>query len=232
MVAKCGNERVWHWAHKGSRVCDPWWENETEWHRAWKNQFPADWQEIVHHAEDGERHIADVNTLDGWVIEFQHSNIEPAERLSRETFYHSLIWVVDGVRRRRDAVAFARTLATGTSWVPFSNKLRIGTPEGALVRDWREGSAHVFFDFGNGQSLWWLYPGSNSERLYVQQIARAQFLRTLRNTGLREFESLVDNFAAFIAHYESPPPTRSPKRLAVSPSNPTPLPSIRRRYRL
>ena len=51
---------------KGRRFCDPWWENETEWHRAWKDQFPADWQEIVHHAEDGEKHIADVKT-DRWL---------------------------------------------------------------------------------------------------------------------------------------------------------------------
>lgn len=32
MVSKCGNVKVWHWAHKGRRMCDLWWENETEWH--------------------------------------------------------------------------------------------------------------------------------------------------------------------------------------------------------
>ena len=69
MVARCGEVRVRHWAHKGRRLCDPWWENETEWHRAWKDQFPADWQEVVCYAEDGERHIADVKTHAGWVIE-------------------------------------------------------------------------------------------------------------------------------------------------------------------
>jgi len=41
MVAKCGQHRVWHWAHRKSKDCDPWWEQETEWHRSWKNQFPA-----------------------------------------------------------------------------------------------------------------------------------------------------------------------------------------------
>src|SRR5882724_2105651 len=60
MVARCGDIRVWHWAHRSGRACDPWQENETEWHRAWKDRFPAEWQEIVHRAEDGERHIADV----------------------------------------------------------------------------------------------------------------------------------------------------------------------------
>ena len=86
MVARCGEVRVRHWAHKGRRHCDPWWENETEWHRGWKDRFPADWQEIVHPDGDGERHIADVKTGDGWVIEFQHSYIKPEERRSREAF--------------------------------------------------------------------------------------------------------------------------------------------------
>ncbi len=62
MVAKCGEVKIWHWAHKSRRLCDPWWENETEWHRDWKNQFPVQWQEDVHKAENGEKHIADVKT--------------------------------------------------------------------------------------------------------------------------------------------------------------------------
>ena len=24
-VAKCGEIKIWHWAHKGKRKCDPWW---------------------------------------------------------------------------------------------------------------------------------------------------------------------------------------------------------------
>lgn len=33
-IPKCGELKIWHWAHSGKRMCDPWWENETEWHRA------------------------------------------------------------------------------------------------------------------------------------------------------------------------------------------------------
>lgn len=40
MIAKCGPRILHHWAHAGRRNCDPWWENETEWHREWKNLFP------------------------------------------------------------------------------------------------------------------------------------------------------------------------------------------------
>jgi competence protein CoiA len=102
VIAKCGDTRVWHWAHKGARVCDQWWEPETEWHRNWKNEFPADWQEVIHLALDGERHIADVKTTSGRVIEFQHSFLKAEERVAREAFYGRMVWVVDGCRRKRD----------------------------------------------------------------------------------------------------------------------------------
>src|SRR5215510_13611680 len=41
VIAKCGTHRVAHWAHRGMRDCDTWAEKETEWHRSWKNKFPA-----------------------------------------------------------------------------------------------------------------------------------------------------------------------------------------------
>ena len=60
VIAKCGQIRIHHWAHRGQRSGDPWWEPETPWHRDWKNHFPGNWQEIWHRAEDGEKHVADV----------------------------------------------------------------------------------------------------------------------------------------------------------------------------
>lgn len=96
MVAKCGPRIVHHWAHAGRRQCDPWWENETLWHRQWKSLFPEDWLEISHAAPDGEIHRADIKTPKGIVIEVQHSAMTDAERLSREAFYGNLVWVIDG----------------------------------------------------------------------------------------------------------------------------------------
>ena len=75
MIAKCGSIKVHHWSHKSRKHCDPWWENETQWHRDWKNQFPKEWQEVVHIADDGEKHIADIKTPEGLVIEFQHTQV-------------------------------------------------------------------------------------------------------------------------------------------------------------
>ena len=37
VIAKCGDIKIHHWAHKSKRKCDHWWENETQWHRDWKN---------------------------------------------------------------------------------------------------------------------------------------------------------------------------------------------------
>jgi len=99
MVAKCGDLRVWHWAHRGARTCDHWWEPETDWHRGWKNNYPKDWQEVIHTAENGERHIADVRTEHGLVLEFQHSFLSKDERSAREAFYKKMVWVVNGRRR-------------------------------------------------------------------------------------------------------------------------------------
>ena len=105
LVAKCGEINIHHWSHK-KKCDDHWWENETEWHRNWKNYFPKEWQEIIQKDESGEKHIADVKTSSGWVIEFQHSAIATEERDSRDYFYTNLIWVVDGTRRKTDIKQF------------------------------------------------------------------------------------------------------------------------------
>jgi competence CoiA-like predicted nuclease len=111
-IATCGTHRIWHWAHKGTRICDRWWESETQWHRNWKNHFPKEWQEAIHSAPDGERHIADVKTGNGVVLEFQHSFLQEAERQSRELFYPKLVWVVDATRRVRDRAQFFASLGS------------------------------------------------------------------------------------------------------------------------
>ncbi|MBW4449175.1 MAG: hypothetical protein KME38_20525 [Spirirestis rafaelensis WJT71-NPBG6] len=95
--SKCGNSKVWHWAHKSLRKCDPWWENETAWHRLWKSYFNKDNQEVIHFDENtGEKHIADIKTNNGMVIEIQNSPINEDELRSRENFYGNMIWIING----------------------------------------------------------------------------------------------------------------------------------------
>lgn len=168
MIAKCGEKKIHHWSHKGRLECDIWWENETEWHRNWKAHFPTEWQEVIYKAENGEKHIADVSTNQGWIIEFQHSRIKPEECQSRESFYKKMIWIIDGTRRLRDKNKFFDEI----EWVErINNKrdhlvLESHSDKCELLRDWSKSSAPVFFDFGE-DLLWALLPKNKEGRSYI-----------------------------------------------------------------
>jgi len=207
MIARCGEVRLWHWAHKGRRLCDPWWENETEWHRAWKDLFPVGWQEFVQHDGDGERHIADVKTDDGWVIEFQHSYIKPEERRSREAFYQKLVWVVDGLRRQTDGAQFRKAWDEGRPVGGNSLVRRTFSDECRLLREWAGSDAPIFLDLGDTEALWWLFAKSTSGSAYVHLFSRAQFIELHRSTATEtahQFHEFVnDILPKLIADYES-----------------------------
>tara|TARA_A100001015_G_scaffold146627_1_gene162545 strand:+ start:206 stop:934 length:729 start_codon:yes stop_codon:yes gene_type:complete len=153
MIAKCGNRKVWHWAHKTKQTCDHWWENETQWHRDWKNSFPAEWQEVVHKADDGEKHIADVKTPDGLVIEFQHSYIRPEERVSRENFYGNMIWIVNGRRAKNDLKRLEKYHEYSSkppwyTWTGRSYRFDEFEADEHLPKAWLYSKVNVYFDWG------------------------------------------------------------------------------------
>lgn len=178
---KCGEVRVWHWAHEGRRRCDPWWENETEWHRAWKNHFPTEWQEIIHRSDDGERHIADVKTAQGWVIEFQHSAIKPEERRSREGFYQKLVWIVDGTRRKRASTQIVRAWTEGLEVTGGAPGLRQAhSDECRALSDWMGARGAVFFDLGEPDTIWLFVAGDGPGPIYVFPVLRAKFIDSHR----------------------------------------------------
>lgn len=148
MIAKCGRVKVWHWSHKGRPPCDPWWESETEWHRSWKSKFPIERQEhVAFDPATGEKHIADVKTPRGLVIEFQHSPISPEEIRTREAFYEEMIWIVDGMRSPLDVSFFnmgvwgpidENPIAYGIQWMGRSR----------LFHNWSQAGTKVYLDFG------------------------------------------------------------------------------------
>ncbi|RWM24335.1 MAG: competence protein [Mesorhizobium sp.] len=190
MIAKCGTQRVWHWAHRGNRSCDPWWEPETLWHRGWKDQFPSEWQEIIQHDEKGEKHVADVMTGNGQVIEFQHSHLPAQERTAREAFYRNMIWVVDGMRLKNDRKRF---LAGGNLFrVAFAKDLFITrSPESCLPAVWLNCTRPVLFDFegfaapdgsaGEMQGrLWCLLPGRIDGYAVLVAVSRSWFVDAAR----------------------------------------------------
>jgi hypothetical protein len=198
MIAKCGERRIWHWAHRGKQHCDHWWEPETEWHRAWKNKFPAEWQEISHRADDGERHIADVKTAQSLVIEFQHSYLNPDERRSREAFYKPMFWVVNGLRRKRDKQSFYETLRVAPRVNIELLTFRVLPNECTILREWIDSRVPVFFDFRPTQEdiawfrvsvLWRLDPSSVDNVALLSPVPAEKFIEGLNKgepvTGFR-----------------------------------------------
>jgi hypothetical protein len=236
MVAKCGEVRVWHWAHHIKRACDPWWENETVWHRAWKDEFPPAWQEVVERADDGERHIADVKTDRGWVLEFQHSYLHPEERRSRNAFYRQLVWVVNGRRRKTDYKQFVRVLDDG---VPIDaafqiRKLRYDE-ECRLLQEWGETQTPLFFDFGADESLWCRLVGRGGE-VYVAPFSRGEFVGIHCHNGTptiaSSFQALIEELERRIASYEAQRRAQAHKQRALQASKSPQNPFRPRRYRL
>lgn len=186
VTPRCGRFRVHHWSHPPGTV-DHRWEPETEWHRNWKDLFPKECQEVCHRAENGERHLADVKTVHGQVLEFQHSSISEEERSSREAIYGLMCWVVNGLRLKNDRQKFFETLRLGL--VVEANPLTIMVPTASsmLLRKWENSRKLVVFDFGEVEEptdpvkfgapvLWTARPGRASGETALMPIYRARFL--------------------------------------------------------
>lgn len=195
VIAKCGTKKMWHWAHQSKKECDNWWEPETEWHRTWKNNYSADWQEIsLLDKRTGEKHIADVRTVHNLVIEFQHSHIDSQERTTREKFYKNMVWVVDGTRLKRDYPRFLKEWKSdGISEVHKTDKSRIFKvwfPEFCFPEAWLKSSVPVIFDFrGDGaiedlegmrNTLYCLFP-QVGRHARVAEISRIAFINSTTN---------------------------------------------------
>lgn len=210
VIPKCGPIKIHHWAHKSQCECDHWWENETEWHRSWKNNFPIECQEIRHRAEDGEWHIADVKTKQGNILEFQHSLLNPEERLARNNFYgNDLVWVVDGLRREKDKSQF--DLILRNSQMIYQNiqltRLSASIEECTLLKEWSECRIPVLFDFGVELPLWCLLPKSSKGFFYAGPLSRQNFI-DLHNGILtkngQNFQDLIKTLNEIVFLYENP----------------------------
>jgi competence protein CoiA len=209
VIAKCGTHKVPHWAHRGIRDCNSWAEKETEWHRAWKNKFPAECQEFIQRdGHSGERHIADVRTPHGLVIEFQHSHLDPLERAKRERFYRNMVWVVDGACLQGDYPRFDRGKDNLRS-TPIQGYFLLAFPEECFPAKWLDSFVPVIFDFrGIDESqppdvfrdtLWCLLPGRPEGNAVVVAMSREQFVEVaLSRPQLLDVQELLNGFAQYI----------------------------------
>lgn len=209
LIAKCGERRINHWAHKGIRNCDPWWENETEWHRTWKNNFPNEWQEVVLKDEiTSERHIADLRTNTDLIIEFQHSAIKPEERIARESFYKNMVWIVDGTRLKFDYTRFLKGLSDFRR-SEHPNVFYFDASGESFPSMWLKSSVPVIFDF-KGHALiddpkdprnylYCLQPNINSKYAFLAIVPHSGFIEAALK-GV--WENLMHNFFVRLNKYQ------------------------------
>jgi competence CoiA-like predicted nuclease len=161
LIPKCGTIKVWHWAHKADADCDSWYEPETIWHIEWKNNFPEDWHEVIVEKEE-KKHIADIKTSDGKVIEFQNSPICIKDIRDREFFYGDMVWVINGWTIGKN-IEFKNKRTIIWKWMPTIAK---------------ETTKPLFIDIGGGKLLkinaWWYF--RNRTYCNITKYAKEQFL--------------------------------------------------------
>lgn len=138
VISKCGDIKIWHWAHRSLDICDSFKESETEWHRSWKSFFPENQQEVIV-KKSNDYHIADVKNHWQMVIEFQHSNISFDDIKKRENFYGikgnprlSMVWIFDC----QDTTERMERTPSGIRWY-------------APKRNWKACNQPVFLDCGS-----------------------------------------------------------------------------------
>lgn len=137
MIAKCGDIKIWHWAHKSLDICDEFKEPETEWHRKWKEHFSEKQREVII-KKGNDYHIADIKNQHEMVIEFQNSPISFDDIRKRESFYtpsvypNRMLWVFNC----KDSVDKMERTASGIRWY-------------APKRNWKYCRQPVYLDCGS-----------------------------------------------------------------------------------
>lgn len=192
VFARCGEIRLPHWAHKSVIDCDPWKESETQWHRDWKDLF-GDMQEQVHE-NGGVRHLADVKTPDGTIVEFRHSVINDEGKRTRAAFFgKQMLWVVDCVNRPNVLARFMDNKYTLllehiSGYEVFSTE----EPAKCLPRSWINCNRFVVFDFGE-KEVWCLFPRKRDrDRAIFMCLKKNDFVAAVKD-GYEKFrERCVD----------------------------------------
>jgi len=186
---KCGRIRVAHWAHPPGSV-DHRWEPESEWHRNWKERFPVECREVVHHASNGERHFADVKTVHGRVLEFQNSPISEQERRSREELYRPMWWIVNGQRLKLDRPQFFKLLRYERIMRASPLKFVVPVESCVLLQKWADSRVTVLFDFGETEDegdifrfgapvLWASDPKRSKGTVVLRPVYRKSFVESV-----------------------------------------------------
>lgn len=204
VFSKCGEINVWHWAHQKDEGCDSWYEPETEWHKNWKLAFGKDNCEIVI-SKEGTRHIADIFTKEGVVIELQNSPIQKPIIRKRENFYgERMIWVING-KPFKKKFSYQRTHSFLLDedeeyyqrYNPFakrhsdSRKDEYNFQWSWCRRTWADVKRHVFIDFGD-ENLFWAKEGMGTSSGIGKLIRKEKFIKKYGG-NIELLATLIDN---------------------------------------
>ena len=106
LIPKCGDIKIWHWAHKHESNC--WYSSHpmTLFHLAWQDLALKQGYdvEVNFKNDDGKIiHRADILTKNNRIVEIQHSDISSKEMIKRSEFYKSkqllVDWIIDDNKR-------------------------------------------------------------------------------------------------------------------------------------
>lgn len=146
--------------------------------------------------QTGEKHIADIRTNYGMVVEFQHSYITVEERVSRECFYKNMAWVVDGTRRKTDYRKFHNAFDYRAIWhFPKDVIWILDNGHNYLPMEWLDSRFPVFFDFKGlldnptndliRERLWCLFPIRDHNINVLMDIPRETFIDYIKEGGIQ-----------------------------------------------
>ena len=192
VYARCGEARIAHWAHKSVIDCDPWQEPETQWHRDWKNRF-GDMQEQMHE-KDGARHIADVKTPDGTIVEFRHRFINGEGQRTRQAFFgETMFWVVDCASNLKRVERFKdNRYCLNEEHVSAHEVWSTREAGKCFPLTWINCQRFVFFDFGE-EDLWYIFPRRDDDpNTICMRMSKDDFVATVKNGYAKFRERCVD----------------------------------------
>jgi competence CoiA-like predicted nuclease len=185
VFSKCGELNVWHWSHLKGESCDAWYEPETEWHLNWKLVFGKEQSEIVI-KRNGKKHIADVLTKNGVVIELQNSPIQSQIVRKREEFYgEKMLWVINGYdfEYNFELREISKEIVEEYYWnsyvreeIPPPNQKKEYNFHWKWARkSWHENKRPLFIDFGN-EFLYWVKQGMGTSFGKCDRILKKRFI--------------------------------------------------------
>lgn len=144
---------------------------------------------------DGTRHVADIKTDTGLVVEFQYSHLSTVDRRQREAFYDNMSWIVDGTRLKRDLPGFLMQIQFHQRSGPRPDVVPFNWRVPQITQRWEESRKLVFLDF-HEDHIWCIPPDTNQWRKYATRVPKEEFICALTDgslpTGIFRYDQVND----------------------------------------